>query len=55
MMTFDKRGKHKITARNYEYARKLFMSIPRSEETNRKISESRMGIIPWNKGEGDCK
>jgi hypothetical protein len=35
-MTFDKKGKHNISARDYAYARELISSIPMSEETKEK-------------------
>ena len=42
-MTFDKKGKHHISSRDYAYARELINLIPISEETRKKHSV-------WQKG-----
>lgn len=39
-MTFDKRGRDKISSRDYAYARELLSTIPISEETRKKLSAS---------------
>jgi hypothetical protein len=42
-MTFNKRGKHRISSRDYSYARELISSIPMSEEQKNKIGKSLKG------------
>jgi len=42
-MTFDKRGKHEISSRDYAYAKELYYSIPMTNETKQKISLTQRG------------
>jgi hypothetical protein len=43
-MTFDKMGKHRISSRDYAYARELKSFIPISEETKLKMKNNRPNI-----------
>ena len=43
-MTFDKKGKHNISARDYAYAKELKANTPISEETKQKMKENHTDV-----------
>ena len=43
-MTFDKKGKHNISSRDYAYAKKLISEIPVTIETKQKMKENHADV-----------
>jgi Straboviridae homing endonuclease len=49
-MTFDKKNNYHISARDYDFAKKLISLIPCSEETRKKQSDKKIGSVAPVKG-----